>query len=186
MALIISQNEGHFEVAPPSPEPYDAVCVDVIDLGMVTGGQYGPKRKVKLVFQLGLRNKQRERFQVRATFTQSLFEKANLRLALEQWRGRAFAESELKNFDLEEKVLGKRASLAIVNDKSKSTGRPFAKVVAYFPPRKTNTLVAENYMREPWPSEEPGAPAPRDEPVYEVDPIDEGAAAQYDSEDVPF
>lgn len=182
MALVIKEDAGHFEPAPPGL--HSAVCVDVVDLGMVDG-KFGPKRKLKLIWQLKAKNRQGERFQVRASYTQSLMDGSNLRRDLESWRGRAFTAEERKGFDVE-KLLGVNCQLSVKHGISKSTGRMYAQVTAVLPAAKGEKLVAENYQREPWPSEEPGAPAPRDERVYDVDPIDEGDAAQFDSDGTPF
>ena len=104
MPLVIKEQEGHFEPAPPGL--HEAVCVDVVDLGMVDG-KFGPKRKLKLVWQLKMRNKQGEPYQVRQSYTQSLFDGSNLRRDLESWRGRSFTDAERKNFDVE-KLIGVR------------------------------------------------------------------------------
>ena len=182
MPLVIKDDAGQqFEVAPPGL--HRAVCADVIDLG-VKATDYGPKRKVKFVFQLASRNKQGERFQARCEHTQSLFEGANLRKMLESWRGRTFTEQERKGFDVET-VLGVNCQLALQQAVSKSTGRTYAKITAVLPPDKTQpTLTVENYTREVWASEkEVQAKQPEH---YDVEPIDEGHAAQYDDSDLPF
>lgn len=197
MALIIKENEAHFEPAPPGL--HSAVCVDVVDLGLVDG-KFGPKRKLKLIWQTKARNKQGERFQIRASYTQSLAEGANLRRDLESWRGRSFTPEERKAFDVE-RLIGVNCQINVKHNVSKE-GRTYANATAVLPAAKGEKLEPENYQREPWPSEEPGAAHEagaarsraeanaRDiaraeaEPIYEVDPIDEGAAAQFD--EVPF
>lgn len=183
MPLVIKESETHFEPAPPGL--HSAVCVDVVDLGIVDG-KFGPKRKLKLIFQLKTKNKQGERFQACASYTQSLMDGSNLRRDLESWRGRAFTEVERKGFDVE-KLIGVNCQLNLKHNVSKSTGRTYAQITAIIPAVKGEKLLPENYQREPWPSEDIGAAqAPRDERVYEVDPIDEGAAAQYDDDSTPF
>ena len=173
MPLVIKESEGHFEPAPPGL--HQAVCVDVVDLGIVPG-KYGPKAKLRLIWQLKTRNKKGERFQVRATYTQSLGESSNLRKDLESWRGRSFTQEELENFDVE-KLLGINCQLSLKQEKSKSTGRLYAKVTAVLEPLKgaAHELTAEKYEREPWAGESK---------VYEADPEPEFTDETSDS--VPF
>jgi hypothetical protein len=178
MPLVIKEEAGHFEPAPPGL--HSAVCVDVVDLGLVDG-KFGPKRKLKLVFQLKTTNKQGERFQARASYTQSLMEGSNLRRDLESWRGRAFTDAERKGFDVE-KLIGANCQLNLKHNVSKSTGRTYAQITAIIPAVKGEKLTPENYEREPWPSSEPVA-----EPIYNVDPIDEGQPFdQGDDPSTPF
>src|SRR5512139_1770544 len=151
MPLMIREDGGqHFEPAPPGL--HAGVCVDVVDLGMVDG-KFGPKRKLKLVWQLKLKNKVGERFQARASYTQSLMEGSNLRRDLESWRGRAFTPAELKAFDVEV-LIGVNCQLNLKHNTSKSTGRVYAQVCAVLPAAKGEKLTPENYTREPWPTEQ--------------------------------
>lgn len=149
MPLIVGEGGKHFEPAPPGL--HSAVCVDVVDLGIVEG-KFGAKSKLKIVWQIKARNKENERFQVRATYTQSLMEGSNLRRDLESWRGRGFTDEERRAFDVE-KLLGVNCQLALKHETSKSTGRLYAKVTAVLPPVKGEVLKPENYEREPWAGE---------------------------------
>lgn len=182
MPLVIKEEAGHFDPAPPGL--HSAVCCDVVDLGLVDG-KFGPKRKLKLIWQLKARNKQGERFQARASYTQSLMDGSNLRRDLESWRGRAFTAEERKAFDVE-KLIGVNCQLSLKHNVSKSTGRTYAQVTAVLPAQKGERLEVEGYEREPWASDEvtPRTVAPSSPEVYDVDPIDEGAAAQFD--ETPF
>lgn len=174
MPLVIKESEGHFEPAPPGL--HEAVCVDVVDLGMVDG-KFGPKRKLKLVWQLKMRNKLGEPFQARASYTQSLYEGSNLRRDLESWRGRAFTDAERKAFDVE-KLIGVNCQISIKHDVSRSTGRTYAKVTVVLPANKGQNLKPEKYEREPWPSEESQS---RGEPVT-VEPEPEDRFDDLDSD----
>ena len=173
MPLVIKESGGHFEPAPSGV--HQAVCVDVVDLGIVPG-KYGPKSKLKLIWQLKTRNKKGERFQVRATYTQSLMEGSNLRRDLESWRGRSFTQEELENFDVE-KLLGVNCQLSLKQEKSKSTGRLYAKVTAVLEPLKGAAfeLNPEKYQREPWAGESK---------VYNAEP--EPESFDVAENDVPF
>lgn len=151
MPLVIREGEQQFEPAPPGL--HEAVCVDVVDLGIVPG-KFGLKRKLKLIWQLKMKNKDGERFHARASYTQSLMEGSNLRRDLESWRGRSFTREELKEFDVE-KLIGVNCQLSLKHNVSKSTGRTYAQVTVVLPPVKGGSLKPENYTREPWASEEP-------------------------------
>ena len=172
--LIVKESECHFEPAPPGL--HNAVCCDVVDLGVVDGA-FGPKRKVKLIWQLEEKNKTGERFQARATYTQSLAEGSNLRRDLESWRGRAFTPEEKKGFDLE-RIIGVTCQLSLKHAVSKSTGRTYAQVTAVLPGPKGKKLAVEKYEREPWPKQ-PG------EDVVEAEPL-EAEDADYTDRSVPF
>ena len=164
MPLVIKESGAqHFEPAPPGL--HEAVCVDVVDMGIVVG-KFGPKSKVKVIWQIKMLNKEGERFQARATYTQSLMEGSNLRRDLESWRGRSFTPDELKAFDLE-KLLGVNCQLSLKHAISKSTGRTYAQVTVVLPANKGQALKPEKYTREPWPAQttEP----PNQEPVGDGD-----------------
>ena len=149
MPLIIKGTDGDFTPAPPGI--HQAVCVDVVDLGMVDG-TFGLKRKLKLVWQLKARNEKNERFQVRATYTQSLHEKSRLRHDLETWRGRPFTKDELKAFDVEA-LIGANCQIQ-VGHRVSAQGRTYANAMSIVPIMKgTEKLKAEQYEREPWPTD---------------------------------
>lgn len=182
MAFPIKDNNPQFEPAPPGL--HEAVLVDIIDLGEVEeeyDGEKTFKRKMRLVWQLKARNpKTGERFQVRGTYTQSLGESSNFRKLLISWRGRDFKPEELAKFKADIEVLiGKNCQLNVTHGVGRTSGREYAKVSAVLPPAKGQDLKPEGYTRD-------AKPAPVAEPVYDVDPIDEGHAAQFDDDSVPF
>jgi hypothetical protein len=173
MPLIVKGTDGEFTPAPPGL--HQAVCVDVVDLGMVDG-KYGPKRQAKIVWQLKTRNEKNERFQVRATYTQSLHEKARLRHDLESWRGRPFTREEIRGFDLET-VIGANCQIQVAHRVS-AKGRTYANAQAIVPLAKgMEKLQPENYEREPWPD-------PED--IIEGSPVDEPAPLEADDPSCPF
>ena len=131
----------------PAPEGlHKAVCVDVIDLGVVDS-QFGPRHKVRIVWQIGeISPDDHKRFEVRQMFTLSLNEKASLRKALETWRGKKFTTDELKGFDLE-KLLGANCQLQIIHNIT-DEGRTFSNVQAVIPLNKGERKIsAEDYVR---------------------------------------
>lgn len=155
MPLVIKESGAqHFEPAPPGL--HEAVCVDVVDMGIVPT-KFGPKSKVKVIWQIKMLNKEGERFQARATYTQSLMEGSNLRRDLESWRGRTFTPDELKGFDVE-KLLGVNCQLSLKHAISKSTGRTYAQVTVVLPANKGQAMKPEKYTREPWPASAPDVP----------------------------
>lgn len=109
----------------PAPEgQHVAVCVDVVDLGIVeTKWKEKTKQvhKCRLVFEIAEEMENGKRFTVSRQFTASLSEKANLRKFLESWRGRAFTKEELAGFDTEQ-LLGAPAVIQVVhNDRGDKT-----------------------------------------------------------------
>lgn len=145
MPIIVREPESKFT---PAPEGlYQAVCVDAIDLGIVNT-QWGDKPKVELRWQLDAENPDTgKRFEVRARYTASLNEKANLRKHLEMWRGRKFTNEELQGFDLE-KLIGVNCQLQVIHNLS-DEGKTYANVQAIVPlnPRVPK-MVPLDYVRE--------------------------------------
>jgi hypothetical protein len=142
MALVIKGQDADFTPAPPGL--HQAVCVDVVDLGMVDG-PFGEKRKLKLIWQLKGRNAKGERFQVRQSYTQSLHEKARLRHDLETWRGRPFSRDEIKAFDVET-LLGANCQMQVAHRVS-AQGRTYANPTAIVPIMKSRGLPTPTRSR---------------------------------------
>lgn len=97
MAIIVTEGST-FE---PHPEgQFRAVCVDVVEkLNVPTA--FGPKNKVRLVWQTEESREDGKPFLASASFNASLHEQSRLRPFLESWRGKKFTADELKGFDLE-------------------------------------------------------------------------------------
>jgi hypothetical protein len=123
---------------------HQAVCCDVVDLGMVDG-TYGAKHLVSLVFQVNEPMDDGRPFLVQGRYTLSLNEKANLRKVLESWRGKPFNAEELKGFDLE-KLIGVNGQVNIQhNEKNGST---YANITAIVPlGRGMQKMAVANYTR---------------------------------------
>lgn len=145
MAIIAKSNKTDFTPAPEGLHP--AVCVDVIDLGIVKS-QWGESHQVKIRWQLeDLDPKTKRPFIVQRQFRNSLHEKSSLRPLLESWRGKKFTEEELQGFDLE-KLLLVNCQLQVIHH-IKSEGSVYANVQAIVPPGKGQTkLKAREYTRE--------------------------------------
>ena len=132
----------------PCPEGlFQAVCVDVIDLGFVST-QWGDKPKVRIVWQVDETDQAtNRRFEVRAMYTLSLSDKATLRKILESWRGRKFTPIELRGFDLEN-LIGVNCQLQVIHNIS-DEGKTFANVQAIVPHNvKAPKIIADGYTRE--------------------------------------
>lgn len=143
MPFLVKESASQFEPAPEGLQ--QAVCVDIVDLGMVTN-EWGTKHQVRLVWQVPSLQKNGERHQVSQRYTLSLHKKAKLRQHLEMWRGRALSPDELKGFDLE-KLLGANAQVQIVHNVA-DEGRVYANLQAIVPLLpNTPKLAPLNYVR---------------------------------------
>lgn len=145
MPIVAREPDSKFT---PCPEGlHQAVCVDVIDLGMVSG-QWGDKPKVRIIWQVEeIEAATQQRYEVRGLYTLSLSEKATLRKHLESWRGKKFTPLELRGFDLEN-LIGANCQIQIIHHIS-DEGRTFANVQAIVPANpKAPKIVPDSYTRE--------------------------------------
>lgn len=136
----------------PAPEgPQQAVCVDVVDLGLVEHEWKGNKKldlMVRIIWHSAeIDPETLKPYEISNRYTNSLGEKANLRKHLESWRGRAFTEAELDGFDLET-VLGANAFIQIVHNVSK--GKTYANIASIMSlPKGTSPLpLTMGYIRQ--------------------------------------
>lgn len=136
---------------PTAPEGlYHGVCVDVWDIWTEKRPEHfggGLVDKTRLVWQLDKEDKDKRRYEVMATYTASLHEKAKLRQHLESWRGRRFTEEELKGFDIE-KVIGANCQIQIVHNVS-ANGKTYANVQAIVPLGKGQVKIrpSDDFVR---------------------------------------
>jgi hypothetical protein len=145
MAITVKYDQKPFT---PAPEGlHQAVCCDVIDLGMMDT-PWGRKEKVRLRWQLDEASPDTgKRFDVSGIYTKSLSPKANLRQMLETWRAKRFSEPELQGFDLE-KLLGVNCQVQVIH-KAGEEGQVYANVLAVVPPAKGSLkLTVVDYIRE--------------------------------------
>lgn len=132
----------------PCPEGlHHAVCVDVVDLG-VLNTSFGDKHKIRIVWQIEEEQPDNgRRYDVRAHYNLSLHEKARLRKDLESWRGRKFSPEELGGFDLE-RLLKANCQIQVVHDLG-DDGRVWANVQAVVPaPKNVPALAPVDYVRQ--------------------------------------
>lgn len=116
MPIIAKAGSEGFVLCPAGT--HAAVCVDVVDLGMVDTGYKGEKKtqhKVRIIWQVEELQENGKAHQAAKRYTLSLYEKASMRKDLESWRGRPFTLSELEGFDLE-KLIGAGALLNVIHE----------------------------------------------------------------------
>jgi len=145
MSVVARRPQKSYTNAPEGL--HAAVCVDVVNLGLVTGA-YGAKHKVRLVWQLdAIDEEHNRRFDVARVYTLSLHERAALRKDLESWRGKRFTEAELsEGFDLE-KLVGIGAEIQVTQELG-DDGTTYSNVSTVLPPRKgVPKLTPVNYVR---------------------------------------
>ena len=120
----------------PHPEGiHPAVCVDVIDLGLVDTEFQGQRRrvnKVKLVFETEQRMDDGRPFTVSKSFTASLHPKARLAEFIGKWRGRPLVPGEF--FDLG-KLVGACCTL-VTSLQQNAFGRTYASIDAVSKPTR--------------------------------------------------
>jgi hypothetical protein len=147
MPIMASVGSGRqFKPAPAGV--HQAVCVDVVDLGLLEvtyAGKTKKQHKIRIVWQIEELMDDMRPFIVQKRYTLSLSEKANLRKDLESWRGRAFTEAELEAFDVET-VLGANCLLNVMRvDKE---GESYANITAVMPIKKgMPKLTIRDYVR---------------------------------------
>lgn len=148
MPITVSDSKKDF---PTHPEGvYQAVCCDVVDLGVekVTfDGTEKMVRKIRLYFQTEeMEPDGGRRFVVAKKMTASLSEKSALRQFLQAWRGRAFTSNELDEFDLE-KLIGANCQIQIVHQLGRD-GKTYANIGAILPIKGVPPMHVEGYQRK--------------------------------------
>lgn len=176
--MIVKDSGQEFEKIPAGI--HHAVCANVFDIGRQPGFQGGPAyRKVVVLWEIDARHTwdgelKGKRFQVTKIYTQSIGEKATLRIDLTSWRGRAFTPDELKGFELEN-IIWKPCQLNLVENGEKV--------------KVQNVLPADKSFAA-WTPETPKDYVPKfvqkmiDEQLPE--PVQGGGGAAEFNDDIPF
>jgi hypothetical protein len=162
----------------PAPEGlHRAVCVDVVDLGMLET-DFGKKHKVYISWQLEERMEGVGKpYLVSKRYTLSLHRKSALRPDLESWRGKPFSDEEVEGFDLE-KLIGANCQINVVHNKT--ADGTYANVSAIVPAvRGSAPLKAQDYIRV---CEREGYEAPEGE---ELEPGSDPSTGDAE-EEIPF
>lgn len=134
MSMVLQCKENtEFKPHPEGIHP--AICVDVIDLGLVETDFQGQKKmvnKVKLVFESEQKTDDGRNCTVSKNFTASLHPKAKLADFLGKWRGRPVVPGE--SIDLG-KLLGACCTL-VISHQQNIVGRTYASIDAVSKPTK--------------------------------------------------
>ena len=157
---------------PVAPEGmHDAVCVDVVDLGMkpqTFNGKTKEVPKVRLVWQIeDVDPETGWRLTVSQQYTASLWvdesgkRMSKLRETLKTWRGRDFTVEEAKHFEIET-LVGINCQIQVIHAPG-SNGKVYANVNAVLPVRKgVIALRPLDYTRvKDRPAKDNGNAAPR-------------------------
>ncbi len=137
MSMVLQSKAGDFK--PHVEGIHPAVCVDLIDLGLVETEFQGQKRlvnKVRVVFETEQKNEEGKNCIITKTFTASLHPKAKLAEFLGKWRGRPVVPGE--SIDLA-KLVGANCTL-VISHQQNLVGRTYASIDAVSKP--TKRLVA--------------------------------------------
>lgn len=94
--IIAPMQSMEYETAPEGTQA--AICYGTVLLGTIQTKQWGPKRKIRMLFELHGDQKMKDGrpFTVSQDFTFSSNENAALRIFIEDWRGRKYTTPELK------------------------------------------------------------------------------------------
>lgn len=166
---MIVKRGGSFTPAPEGV--HDAVCVDVVDLGIIDG-MWGAQPKIRLAWELEETMPDGRRYIASKRYTPSLHEKATLAKDLRSWRGRPFTAEELAGFELDN-VIGAPCKLLIQHDER--DGNVYANVVTVMKATKKLTPSGD-YVRVRDREEKPA--------THDTKAAEEEAAEEYD--DIPF
>ena len=112
-----------------------AVCVDLVDLGMVDdewNGQRKLVRKLRLLFETDYRDEAGKAGLMAKTFTASLHQKSKLAGFMGTWRGRPVVPGE--SVDLK-KLVGASCTL-VISHRQNAVGRTYAAIDAVSKPTK--------------------------------------------------
>jgi len=127
---------GDFKPHPEGIHP--AICVDVMDLGLVETEFQGVKKmvnKVKITFESEAKTEDGKPCSVSKNFSASLHAKSNLAAFLGKWRGHPVAPGE--SIDLQ-KLIGASCTLVISHQKNLA-GKTYASIDAVSKPTRKVT-----------------------------------------------
>lgn len=150
--MILKEESGPSSWENPTPGLHQAVCIDVIDLG-VQQTNYGEKPQLKLMFELDQQRSDGGPIRMGRKYTATLNEKGALRGDLKSWRGADLTADEKAEFNLD-KLVGAQAQLNI-EEFQKSDGTAGTAIGAVLPPANGQDLKpSDDYTRAQDRSEE--------------------------------
>lgn len=152
---------GDFPVCPEGL--FNAVCVDVVDLGLekeVWEGKTKEQRKVRFVFQVDARDdddnpvrdeggeRDGRMFEVWSKFTLSLGDRAKLLPFVQAWTGKTIPkEVREEGFEMDN-LIGRYAQVTIVHNKSEAKNRTYANINGIMPlARGAKKFEPDEYVR---------------------------------------
>jgi hypothetical protein len=160
---------------------FAAVCVDVIDRGMVDTGAFGFKHMIDIRWLTSVEDEETgHRLWVSRRYNNSLHEKANLRRDLQTWRGQKFTAEQLQRFDLET-LLGKPCQVQIVQD-TKPDGAVYANVTAVLPAAQGVPKIVPKKGEYTRVVARPGAASS----LNDTTPVNNGPMTVKHADDIPF
>jgi len=130
--MLIASAKPKSSTPPLEAGSYPARCVQVIDIGDQMNDLSGKlQREVMILFEIpseriNVNGEDKPRI-MKEIYTLSLTDKANLRKALESWRGKQFTDEELDAFDIR-KILNTTCILSVVEKTSKTSGNKYSKI----------------------------------------------------------
>ncbi len=161
--ILQCKDSGDFKPHPEGIHP--AVCVDVIDLGLVETEFQGQRKmvnKVKLAFESEAKTDDGKPCMVTKNFTASLHPKAKLAEFLGKWRGRPVLPGE--TIDLS-KLIGACCTL-VISHQQNLVGKTYASIDAVSKPTRkvlpsgTYDPAAARQRFAEWKAKQVVAPAP--------------------------
>lgn len=146
---------------------HNAVCCDIVELGIIPDWDGKKRRKVRLMWQIDARMEDGRRYVIGRKYTATLNPKGSLRPDLESWRGRKFTEEEVEGFNLV-KLLGKPCQIQVIHEEK--DGETFGRVRTVLPalpppPHGPARLEVEDYIRMKDRKDESQEPPHADEEV---------------------
>lgn len=193
MSITITATDSGKDFTPHPEGIHPAVCVDVIDLGLVKTefqGETKLQQKIKIVFETEQKAADGSSMTISKNFTASLHPKAQLNKFIAQWRGRPVVIGESIDFD---KMVGACCTL-VVSHQQNIVGRTYAAIDAVSKPTKKLT-PAGTYdkagVRErslAWVAKNNGTaqPAQQQQPAKVPSKSNAPAKAQPVEDDIPF
>lgn len=149
MSYIIKDNKKEYT---PAPEGlHQAVCIDVVELGLVTTqykGQPYTRRMSEIRWVIEeIDPKTGKQNMIVRRFSESLHENSHLRPFLESWRGKKFTPDELKGFDID-KLVGANCQIQVIHNIG-NNGTVYANIQAVVPisPKAARMAVPSDYVR---------------------------------------
>ena len=147
---LIARDKGGGDFTPIPEDLHLAICYGIWDLGsQFTNFSDHPVHQVVIVWEIPEVRGEFERDgkkvdlprAISQKYTVSLHEKANLRKALESWRGKKFTDEELKGFDLK-KLLGVPCQIQVLHNVK--DGKTYANVGAIIKAPQGKKIAPEN------------------------------------------